>query len=243
MQGEGHETENSLLQNTQKLVMSTSEIRFNNKVIDVKKLKQKEIYYSCLYPTQKPSCLEAWSRVFQHEILINEIKRIKKPLFCKKAFNFHWKTLHHAIYTETRLQKMSKSNGVCKLCENENETICHMLMECEKVQNVWEQIEHLLSQLLQTNVNLSLKDIVFGKLGHQSTTVIFTNFIIYNSKWIIWKHRNNVRYGKEIVKDSKIIYSHVLKYCKKISNDFVHSKQNRNINENVQTLLHTLLDA
>ena len=54
-----------------------------------------------------------------------------------KCIDFHWKIIQRAIYSESRLQKMKRSDGKCILCKNEIETICHLLFECDKIAPLW----------------------------------------------------------------------------------------------------------
>ena len=93
----------TLLENTRSVILSAENIIIDNEVIQVKKCKQRELYYACLYPTVKPTCIDSWSRAFQQDITIENIRIRKNPIYCKKSKNFHWKTLHRAIYTESKL--------------------------------------------------------------------------------------------------------------------------------------------
>ena len=45
----------------------------------------------------------------------NETTR-NAEIFERKSSNFHYKMLHRSVYSEVRLKKMNKSNGICKVC-------------------------------------------------------------------------------------------------------------------------------
>lgn len=109
---------------------------------------------------------------------------------------------------------MNKSDGKCRLCKNSQETICHLLYECNLIKPVWQKVQDLIHAVTKFNANLNLENIVFGFQDAQDVKSIFNNFIIYNTKWCIWKHRNCVRYGNENVKSQDAIYKQILDYCK-----------------------------
>ena len=59
-----------------------------------------------------------------------------------------------------------------------------------------------------------MQNIVFGFKNQKAVHEIVCNFIILNTKWCIWKHRNKVRYGKENVQSSNQITKDILSLCK-----------------------------
>ena len=143
----------------------------------------------------------------------------------QKAFYHSWKCIHRAIYTESKLHKMNKSNGICKVCKTQRETICHLNYECNKVINVWTKIGKLISNVTKTKVELNKRNIFF-QFKEQKPVDIFCNFIILNTKYCIWKNRNDVKFNsknsagaesivKETIKMSKSILSVILNsHCK-----------------------------
>ena len=82
----------------------------------------------CAYPADKPTCIDSWSRVFQQNLTTHDIfSDFFHPIYNRKSVDFHWKTLHRTIFTESKLKSMKKSNGICKICNSYDETINHLL--------------------------------------------------------------------------------------------------------------------
>ena len=89
-----------------------------------------------------------------------------------------------------------------------------------------EKMQSLLSDVTMYILPLNSKTIILGvnKTNKQMSycTMILYNFILYISKWCIWKHRNNVKHGNHNVKNCDTIFSDILNcihrmlgcYCK-----------------------------
>ena len=79
-----------------------------------KKVKQKYIFYTCLYPTAPPACVNTWSVVFGAELNMNDIfVQMNISMYKRKCLNFHWKLAHKALFSE----KIQFMNGNCKICK------------------------------------------------------------------------------------------------------------------------------
>ena len=85
-------------------------VHMNGVNVDYKKIRQKELYYLCLYPCKKPICIESWKAILQEPLCIEDVFNIlKHPLYNKKSLDFHWKVLHRCIFTEHKLKLMGKN--------------------------------------------------------------------------------------------------------------------------------------
>ena len=84
-------------------------------------------------------------------------KEKKHVIYNRKSQDFHWKVLHRTVFTESKLKLMKKSNGICKLCNVENETICHLIYECSMINYVWEKITNFIQELVESNIVISKK--------------------------------------------------------------------------------------
>ena len=127
LRGEELQQNDLLLQNTRNIKLSENGQMLDNSIISLKNVKQKDIYFACLYPITYPSCIPAWKNIFNKNIDIKTLQVKNDCIFNKKAVDFHWKVIHRSVYTESRLSKMNRSNGVCKLCHTHIETLCHLL--------------------------------------------------------------------------------------------------------------------
>ena len=100
---------------------------------------------------------------------------------------------------------MNKSDGVCKTCNNTDETIIHLLSECSHILPIWECIQHVVEIITTHSLNLSMKHKVFGlEKDHENLSIevtMFCNFIILETKWAIWKQRNIVKMNQAKTKN------------------------------------------
>ena len=93
---------------------------------------------------------------------------------------------------------MHLSDGVCWLCDKEAENLEHMLFKCSSISGLWEKVEKVCSDLLQTYSKITYKDIVFGTINTDANAQVL-NVLIFICKWQIWKRRNNLVYEQEFV--------------------------------------------
>ena len=161
LRGGDVEPQQTLLENPSTFIFDHTSISINGRDIPLSKLKQKHFYFVCLYPTSAPKCIAMWENIINTSLSIKDVF-IKLPKYYhRKAFNLHWNIIHRAIYSEKRLQTMNKSNGICKVCATQEETLTHLFNECQVVQHVWENITGIISNILQKNITLNINDILF----------------------------------------------------------------------------------
>ena len=222
-------TKNDLLHDTLKI--NHSFISVNEKIVSYKKVKEKGLYKACLYPAPMPTCVESWSRTFQEDISIVDIfKNSTHFINHRKSKDLHWRTLHKAIYSEERLRIMNKSNGQCNVCTTEHETLCHLFFHCSTIKRVWTKIGTTLTTITGKTYPMSIKNVI---LGHNRLTIedenvrIIYNFITLITKWFIWKHRNNVKYGTTTIQTCDHIYKQTIECCK-TEIDMIHSSKKWN---------------
>jgi hypothetical protein len=192
-------TVTSHIQNKQKVIITHNIIEVNNRIIDPNKFRTKDIYCHCLYPIKKPTCIDTWETLLLQEIAWDEICQIfNNSIQRNKQKDYHWKVVHRAIYSESRLSRMGKSNGICKLCNNLEENTCHLLYYCEKINPVWAVIEERVNNIINTEVNIDISTVILGMSARElGISQYIVNLFIYEAKWQIWKNRNAVKYGKE----------------------------------------------
>ena len=118
---------------------------------------------------------------------------------------------------------MGKSDGLCKLCLHNTETLCHLLFQCDNIKPVWDNIKDFTLDCCNINLPVNSQNIVFS-LKNKGIEDTMCNFIIYNTKWQIWKHRNKVKYGKERIQNSKNITSDIISLCKQDACTILQSK-------------------
>ena len=185
----------NFLHNPDHLVIDDTKVQLNFKTINPIKLKLKQIYTQCLYPVQIPKCVTSWSGIFAIDITWSDVfTRLATLTYGRKQVEFHWKTVHRAVFTESRLQQMNRSDGICKICKSTRETTIHLLKDCTKLFYVWAQIEKKIAGILKTNYSLSLSDVIFAKSVPNKDHTFVINCFILEAKWQIWKERNRVKF-------------------------------------------------
>ena len=164
--------------------------------------KQKDIYYLFLYPQNVPGSLDKWNITLGRDIDIKcASHNLQQKVSLNKYREFSWKCLHRAIYSEARLKLMNRSNGICKLCNEEEESTLHLLYYCKCINGVWVGIENYLADIIHFYLLIDPYVVLVGpnigqnEVGKNKMNVI--NTLIHVTKWEIWKNRNNVKFGNK----------------------------------------------
>jgi hypothetical protein len=143
----------------------------------------------------------------------------------RKAKEFQWKVMHRTLFTEQRLMKMRRSNGFCSLCKIANEDILHLLVECPIIKEVWNKIETCLSSIVNTDITLDMQQKILGTPATDDNDINYLiSFVSTSVKWILWKHRNDVRYGHQKISNSTGLYNKILKNCEVEMKTIQHTK-------------------
>jgi exonuclease III len=141
---------------------------------------------------------EKWEQKFSLPRNVLHWKIIWSNIFLSyasiQAQQFQWKFLHNVIFTEHKLNLMKASNGVCNICKTDRETLIHLFWECTDTKLIWAKINAVLNKIVQSPNTISLTyDIVsFGSTNNKFSNLI--NTLIFESKWYIWKYRNNRKF-------------------------------------------------
>ncbi len=79
----------------------------------------------------------------------------------RKIHDFDWKCIQDAVSTEVRMIRYGYSNGKCKFCEIEDETLGHLVYDCDALDGIWEHVE---GKLNDANIKLEIqyRDIILG---------------------------------------------------------------------------------
>ena len=110
------------------------------------------------------------------------------------------KCIHFIVYTESRLQKMGKSNGLCLFCKNNTETPQHLFFQCFKIKPIIEELNTMIIALCDLTYVLNEDNIMLGIYlydKHNIKEVLSVIFLIIVAKWAIWKFRNDIKYNNK----------------------------------------------
>ena len=102
------------------------------------------------------------------------------------------------------------------------------------VKNIWKKVATFLNNIIEKHIVLNAKQILFGYKKCEELTeseISVCNLIIYNAKWIIWKHRNDVKYGKNKTKNCDSIFKSIILLCQENVNVILQSSLKKKCNE------------
>ena len=103
--------------------------------------------------------------------------------------SFQFKILNDITFANHRLGKIGYAqNGLCTFCEVESETLYHLFYECSFTNQLWNDLASFWFLVSGKRVDLTLQDVLLGKLDAE---VNLLNFFITLVKLHIWIGRNH----------------------------------------------------
>ena len=81
-----------------------------------------------------------------------------------------------------------KDSNVCSFCEEEPETIEHLLWECHKVSDLWHKLNNWIFEMTYIEIPLNLQIVIFGYFKNldlnfvKNKVILLTKFYIYKTK-------------------------------------------------------------
>ena len=103
--------------------------------------------------------------------------------------SFQFKILNDITFTNHRLAKIGYAqNGLCTFCEVELETLYHLFYKCSFTSQLWNDFASFWFLVSGKRVDLTLQDVLLGKLDAE---VNLLNFSITLVKLHIWISRNH----------------------------------------------------
>lgn len=177
----------------------------------LEELTSKDLYDILLYtekvhiPSQEywsnrfEEMTDKWDEWFQMN-WVNELL----PRKCK---DFNWKLFHGQVNTESRLHRMSMSDGKCKLCNKYGENVDHMLFECNGLFQIWESVERMINTTCNVQIDIDLFCVLSGFVyGTDTYNSKLVNVVISITRWEIWKRRNTGRYEDKLIPINSTIH-------------------------------------
>ena len=180
----------------------------NGKLITHNELKLKDITQVFNVKTKRLACEDKWNTILNQSLNWTKIwQSLGKSKASLKAKQLHWKTLHHAIFTEHKLNLMGYASNVCKVCKQHSETINHLFWTCSHAQSIWKRILPILEAISINTLNCTIENMETTCLvGMQKTPTKskLVNTIIMETKWYIWKSRNVIKYENKTIDKAHI---------------------------------------
>ena len=78
-----------------------------------------------------------------------------------------------------------------------------------------EKVRDYIYDLCRNDMFINIEEALFGVTLENKPLESFVNFIIIETKWQIWKNRNNVKYGKKDTMSITEIFELIRKNCLK----------------------------
>lgn len=212
----------------------------DDKEIVPSKLKSKLLYVRLMYPSKMPRCMTSWKNIFHTDLEWESIfQNINTTTQLNKVKEFHWKSIHRALFSEMRLKSMGKSDGICTICKTEEETSCHILYECQTAQAVWQKLAIGISKIVNIQVDFSLAEVIFCDIKLEDKNLAhLESMIIMEGKWQIWKNRNNVKFDSKIPRTSGSIVCSVVKQCNTLLQGIYACDKRKQVVEIMKSLYH-----
>ena len=105
------------------------------------------------------------------------------------------------------------------MCKTNDETLVHLLLEYPHIKAVWSCIEHMLTLITDCNVKLDTERVIFGINKKEQCIaknyICMYNLVILETKWAIWKHRNNVKMNQAQIMNIHVLCKQIVTSCKK----------------------------
>ena len=119
---------------------------------------------------------DEWKRFSKNLIYIQEIK----------LRDFQYKINNRILVTNTFLYKIKKKDSNrCSYCNQEPETITHLLFHCKNVLDFWNTLKTWLQRTTNITLQIDLKKIIFSYPAQPLVSYIITaaKYFIYKSKF------------------------------------------------------------
>jgi hypothetical protein len=93
----------------------------------------------------EPKCQNKWELIYNKKVMWEVLWRNRNLLSCKQQIiQFQWNCIHFIVYTESRLQRMGKSNGLCYFCKNNTESLQHLFFQYLRIKPIIEDLNTMI---------------------------------------------------------------------------------------------------
>ena len=169
-------------------------------------LSLKDIY-NVFVENKKP--VIASKSYWEHRLRDNDINwnmwfthKFNNEFIPRKCKDFNWKLFYNQLNTESRLQKMKYSDGLCKICTGNIENAEHMLIRCDSLNTIWNETVCVIRNYIDSSYVITNEHKIAGYFENNVGTH-FINVLLTITRWAIWKRRNNIKYDAMITSVEK----------------------------------------
>ena len=112
-----------------------------------------------------------------------------------KLVDFEWRLAHNVLYTNQRVAKWGKSDGVCPIHNcNDIESVSHIFWVCPKVSPIITWLDKILKSVLGHDFHLDYNYYMYGinpQVKSDVSRLVLDRVwvILSTTKFVIWKSR------------------------------------------------------
>ena len=156
---------------------NTSRLLYKEFVVAMKKTKQKT----------NVSVEGKWNRDigYMHEGTLKDIRLATRNTYLQA---FHYRIVQRIISTNTFLFKLGKcETPLCTFCKSVNETLYHILWECEVVQNFRDEVKTCMKDTYNVEIRFTVQSWIFPRVEEESLlnilVITLAKLVIFKSKY------------------------------------------------------------
>ena len=118
----------------------------------------------------------------------DEHKNIYQVTNVAKYRSFQYRLLQRALVTNINLHKWGlEGSDLCFFCNEERETIMHLMSSCSEVSLLWQQVKIWIEENFKTQIDLNPTKIIFNRLVQPKKHI--ANFICLLTKQYIYRQK------------------------------------------------------
>ena len=136
------------------------------------------------YGTIIPNGARKWNDWFPEGLTLEKwqssFKMLYNSLKCTKTWIVQFKILHYITATRDKLfQWKIIESDICTFCNEEIETLPHLLVECEVIKIFWIDLKKWLTEKTHTKIDPNVLEIIIGFQNE--------NFVMFNAVYLLAK--------------------------------------------------------
>ena len=170
----------------------------NSKEVKMSVITQKELYEEAIYRLYSTDHVHQtkWVERLDNIILWEEVwDSVHNFLSSNTTKTAIWEQIHLNYYTQHSYNKWHGVNDLCPLCDQEVESIYHIILDCEFVNALWMEIDPILLQLHRKHVTDEEKSL--GIIHIKKTAgMIMRNWLTYKMRFEIMQYERAAYHSK-----------------------------------------------